>query len=84
MLGCSHRIMFVLDMHTSLRYCASLHACSKDHLLCYVIFVVISKFIIVTAPMIHDRGSDMRKRERALCYINYDCFAHSSGLFLAI
>ena len=30
---------------------------------------ICSKFII--APMIHDRGSDMRKRERALCYINY-------------
>ena len=27
---------------------------------------ICSKFI--TAPMIHDRG---RKRERALCYINY-------------
>ena len=27
------------------------------------------KFII--APMIHDRGSDMRNIERALCYINY-------------
>ena len=37
---------------------------------------ICSKFI--TAPMIHDRGSDMRMRERALCYINYDCFAHSS------
>ena len=37
---------------------------------------ICSKFI--TAPMIHDRGSDMRMRERALCYINYDYFAHSS------
>ena len=32
----------VLDMHTSLCYCASLIACSDDHLLCYVIIVVIS------------------------------------------
>ena len=41
MLCCSHCIMFVLDMHTSLCYCASLNACSNDHLLCYVIIVVI-------------------------------------------
>ena len=32
----------VLDMHISLCYCASLNACSNDHLLCYVIIVVIS------------------------------------------
>ena len=31
-----------LDMHISLCYCASLIACSYDHLLCYVIIVVIS------------------------------------------
>ena len=39
---------------------------------------ICSKFI--TATMTHDRGSDMigRERERALYYINYDCFAHSS------
>ena len=36
-----HRVS-VLDMHTSLCYCASLNACSDDHLLCYVIIVVIS------------------------------------------
>ena len=36
-----HRV-FVLDMHTSLCYCVSLNACSDDHLLCYVIIVVIS------------------------------------------
>ena len=33
---------------------------------------ICSKFI--TAPIIHDRGSDMiggRKKERVLCYINY-------------
>ena len=29
-------------MHTSLCYCVSLNACSDDHLLCYVIIVVIS------------------------------------------
>ena len=110
---CSHCIMFmyVLDMHTSLCYCASLNVCSDDHLFCYMIIVAISiwlfwcmiklltcftscllvflllallwesnvfcvsvlgyryicfKFIV--APMTHDRG---RKRERALCYINY-------------
>ena len=40
---------------------------------------ICSKFI--TASMIHDKG---RKRERALCYINYVCFAHSSWLCLAI
>ena len=43
---------------------------------------ICSKFI--TTPMIHDRGSDMIGRERALCYINYVCFAHSSWLCLAI
>ena len=32
----------VLDMYISLCYCASLNACSDDHLLCYVIIVVIS------------------------------------------
>ena len=37
----SHRV-YVLDMHTSLCYCAFLVACSDDHLLCYVIIVVIS------------------------------------------
>ena len=31
----------VLDMHTSLCYCVSLNACSDDHLLYYVIIVVI-------------------------------------------
>ena len=36
-----HRVC-VLDMHISLCYCASLNACSGDHLLCYVIIVVIS------------------------------------------
>ena len=41
LLCCSHCIMFVVDMHTSLCYCASLNACSDDHLLCYVIIVVI-------------------------------------------
>ena len=32
----------VLVIHTSLCYCVSLNACSDDHLLCYVIIVVIS------------------------------------------
>ena len=36
-----HRVC-VLDMHISLCYCASLNACSDDHLLYYVIIVVIS------------------------------------------
>ena len=36
-----HRVC-VLGMHTSLCYCASLNACSDDHLLCYMIIVVIS------------------------------------------
>ena len=36
-----HRVC-VLDMYTSLCYCALLIACSDDHLLCYVIIVVIS------------------------------------------
>ena len=41
---CSHCIMFmyVLDMHTSLCYCASLNVCSDDHLFCYMIIVAIS------------------------------------------
>ena len=45
MLCCSYCIMFVLDMHTSLCYCASLNACSNDHLLYYVIIVVISLWL---------------------------------------
>ena len=39
-----HRVC-VLDMHTSLCYCASLNACSDDHLFYYVIIVVISKWL---------------------------------------
>ena len=35
----------VLDMHTSLCYYASLNVCSDDHLLCYVIIVVISLWL---------------------------------------
>ena len=35
-----HRVC-MLDMHTSLCFCASLNACSDDYLLCYVIIVVI-------------------------------------------
>ena len=34
--------VYVLDMHTSLCYCVFLIACSDDHLLCYMIIVVIS------------------------------------------
>ena len=30
---------------------------------------IYSKFI--TAPMTYDKGSDMRKREKVFCYINY-------------
>ena len=33
---------YVLDMHISLCYCVLLVACSDDHLLCYMIIVVIS------------------------------------------
>ena len=33
---------YVLDMHISLCHCALLIACSDDHLLCYVIIVLIS------------------------------------------
>ena len=42
LLCCSHCVIFVLDMHTSLCYYALLIACSDDLLLCYVIIVVIS------------------------------------------
>ena len=35
----------VLDMHTSLWYCALLNACSNDHWFCYVIIVVISLWL---------------------------------------
>ena len=55
---CPNRILFldaytsfffcigrVLDMHSSLCYCASLNACLDDHLLCYVIIVVISTWL---------------------------------------
>ena len=41
LLFSSHRV-YVLDMHTSLCYCALLVACSNEHLLCYMIIVVIS------------------------------------------
>ena len=41
-----HRVC-VLDMHTSICYCASLNACSDDHLLCYVIIVVISLWLFL-------------------------------------
>ena len=37
----SHHV-YVLDMHTFLCYCALLIACLDDHLICYVIIVVIS------------------------------------------
>ena len=37
----------MLDMHTSLCYCASLNACSDDHLLYYVIIVVISNMTVL-------------------------------------
>ena len=40
----SHRVC-VLDMHTSLCYCSLLIACSDDHLLCYMIIVVISLWL---------------------------------------
>ena len=33
---------YVLDMHLSLYYCALLIACSDNHLLCYMIIVIIS------------------------------------------
>ena len=41
----SHCIVFVLDMHTSLCYCASLNACLDDHLFFYMIIVVISLWL---------------------------------------
>ena len=41
-----HRVC-VLDMHTSLCYYVSLNACSDDHLLCYVIIVVISIWLFL-------------------------------------
>ena len=40
----SHHVC-VLDMYTSLYYCALLVACSDDHLLCYMIIVVILKWL---------------------------------------
>ena len=38
----SSHLAYVLDMHIFLCYCALLVACSDDHLLCYMIIVVIS------------------------------------------
>ena len=38
--------VYALDMHTSLCYCALLIACSDDHLLCYMIIVVISIWLL--------------------------------------
>ena len=38
---------YVLDIHTSLCYCALLIACSNDHLFCYVIIVVISIWLFL-------------------------------------
>ena len=59
----------VLDMYTSLCYCASLNTCSDDHLLCYVIIIVISlwlfwcmiKLLICFTSCLLDRN--------LLCYI---------------
>ena len=48
----SHHI-FVLDMHTSLCYCASLNACSDDQLLCYAIIVVISIWLFWCMIKLH-------------------------------
>ena len=45
----SHRV-YVLDMHTSLCYCALLIAYSNDHLLCYMIIVVISTWLFCVWP----------------------------------
>ena len=46
LLFSSYRV-YVLDMHTSLCYCASLITCSDDHLLSYMIIVVISIWLFV-------------------------------------
>ena len=43
LLHSSHHA-FVLDMHSSLCYCALLVACSDDHLLCHMIIVVILSY----------------------------------------
>ena len=40
-----HRV-YVLDKHTSFCHCALLVACSDDHLLCYMIIVVISIWLL--------------------------------------
>ena len=37
----SSHCVYVLDMHTSFCYCALLVACLDDHLLCYMIILVI-------------------------------------------
>ena len=39
-------LFWVLDMHLSLCYCALLIACSNDHLLCYMIVVVIPIWLL--------------------------------------
>ena len=48
----SHRV-YVLDMHTSLCYCTLLIACSDDHLLCYMIIVVISTWLFCVWSKLH-------------------------------
>ena len=133
MLYCSHSIMFMCWT------CIHPYVCSDDNLLCYVVIVVISiwllwcmiKLLICFTLCLLDRNllvtlflsfyyllylEDLmcfmqvfqvtsiyvpsssqllkfmiggvicwgRKRERALCYINYVCFVHSSWLCLAI
>ena len=46
LLHSSHHA-YVLDMHTSLCYCALLIACPDNHLLCYMIIVVISIWLFL-------------------------------------
>ena len=53
MLCCSYCIMFVLDMHTSLCYCALLVSCSDDYLLCHMIIVVISIWLFLFDQVAH-------------------------------
>ena len=71
MLCCSHCIMFVLVVHISLCYCASLNACLDDHFLCFVIIIVISLWLFwcMVRLLIYFTSCSMFTWSQFTCYI---------------
>ena len=68
LLSSLHRVC-ILDMLTSLCYCASLNACSDDHLLCYVIIVVIFYMTILVYDQVAHMFHIMFTWSQFTCYI---------------